>query len=78
MCNASLKDWSVIDIVQSIECSTLVTHGAFDEAAVAAIRPFLDKIPKVRRVVFEKSSHVPMFEERETYVQVMGDFLVEE
>lgn len=65
-------------MVHNIQCPTLVTHGAQDEAGYAAIRPFLDNIPNVQRVVFEKSSHVPMFEERERYVEVMGSFLTAE
>lgn len=75
VCTATLKDWSVVDIVHNIQCPTLVTHGAQDEAGYAAIRPFLDNIPNVQRAVFQKSSHVPMFEEREVYLEVIGSFL---
>ena len=37
--------------------------------------PFFEKIPKVRWVTLENSSHVGFFEERERYMESMGGFL---
>ena len=39
------------------------------------VQPFFDKIPKVKWSTFEKSSHVPMWEERERFMKVIQHFL---
>ena len=39
------------------------------------VQPFFFKIPKVKWVTFEKSSHVAMWEERERFLEVVGSFL---
>ena len=38
------------------------------------VQPFFDKIPKIKRQAFEKSSYVPMWEERGKYMEVVGHF----
>lgn len=39
------------------------------------MQPFFDKIPKVKWVTLENSSHLPMWEERERYIKVVENFL---
>jgi pimeloyl-ACP methyl ester carboxylesterase len=39
------------------------------------VKPFFDKIQKVKWVTLENSSHTPFFEERERYMQLVAEFL---
>ncbi len=39
------------------------------------IKPFLDEIPNNKWVKFKKSSHMAFYEERQTYIKVLADFL---
>ncbi|KAL5530947.1 hypothetical protein ACEPAG_3823 [Sanghuangporus baumii] len=71
----SLRNWTVIDKLGSITVETLIMNGVDDEAQDECMQPFFDKIPKVKWVRFEKSSHMPFYEERERYFEVLGSFL---
>ncbi|TFY75688.1 hypothetical protein EWM64_g8325 [Hericium alpestre] len=71
----TLKTWSVIDKLPTVRYPTLVMNGVHDEAQDECVRPFFERIPKVRWVQFAESSHVPFFEEKERYFSVLGDFL---
>ena len=39
------------------------------------VQPFFDKVCKVKRLTFGKSSRVPMWEERERCMEVVEHFL---
>jgi proline iminopeptidase len=58
------------------QCPTLVITGRYDMnvAPLTAWRIF-QAIPGARFSVFEKSGHLPYYEEPEKYVQVLGEFL---
>jgi L-proline amide hydrolase len=71
----SLKPWSVIDRLPGIAVPTLVVSGEFDEAMPLVWQPFLDQIPDVASHVFADASHMPHVEQREQFLQVVGDFL---
>ncbi|KAG6369584.1 Alpha/Beta hydrolase protein [Boletus reticuloceps] len=71
----TLKDWSCLDQIHTIDCPTLLTNGADDEAQDVAVQPFFTKIPKVRWVTFANSSHMAFFEERDRYFEIVGKFL---
>ena len=74
----SLKTWTVVDRLPQIEVPTLVLNGRYDEAQDVCVAPFFEKIPRVRWVTLEKSSHMAFVEERERYMQIVGDFLAQE
>ncbi|KAJ7837109.1 proline-specific peptidase [Mycena leptocephala] len=71
----TLKSWTVIEDLHKITMSTLIINGWFDEAQDISVVPFFEKIPRVKWVQFAESSHTPFFEEKERYLQVVGDFL---
>ena len=71
----TLRDWSVVDRVESIAVPTLLVSGAFDEATPATMQPFMDAIPDVRWETFAESSHMPHVEEEELFLSVVGAFL---
>ena len=74
-CIGSLRDWSVVDIVERITAPTLLASGRHDEATPATVQPFFDRIPDVRWEIFEESSHMPFVEEPEHYFDVVNEFL---
>ncbi|MBW4030027.1 MAG: proline iminopeptidase-family hydrolase [Acidobacteria bacterium] len=73
----TMKDWSVVERIDQIVAPTLLVSGRFDEATPAVVQPFMDKIPDVRWVIFEKSSHMPFVEEPQEYFSVVEAFLAE-
>jgi L-proline amide hydrolase len=71
----SIKDWQSKDRLGEISVPTLLTSGRYDEATPALQEPLRDGIPNCEWVLFEESSHMPFVEERERYMQVVGDWL---
>ena len=73
----SLKNWSAIEISHKIKVPTLLINGRFDEGQNSCVYPFFKEIPRVRWVTMDQSSHLPMFDERERYMEIIGEFLTE-
>ncbi|KAF2872025.1 Alpha/Beta hydrolase protein [Massariosphaeria phaeospora] len=73
----SLRDWEGWSKAHNIRAATLLINGRYDEAQDVCIKPWFKKIPKVKWVMFENSSHMAHWEERKRYIQVVGDFLME-
>jgi len=71
----SCKDWHVKDRLHEIGVPVLLVSGRHDEATPALQQVLLDGLPDARWVCFEESSHMPHVEERERYMQVVGEFL---
>jgi L-proline amide hydrolase len=74
-CIGTLREWSVVDRVHSINVPTLLLSGRYDEATPATVQPFFDHIGDVRWEIFENSSHMPFIEEPERYREVVESFL---
>jgi proline iminopeptidase len=70
-----LRDWDVTGRLPEINVPTLVTGGRHDEARPAHLAVLADRIAGAELVIFEDSSHMAFVEERERYIQVVGDFL---
>ncbi|KAI0719387.1 proline-specific peptidase [Cerioporus squamosus] len=62
----SLKDWTVVDDIHKINVPTLLLNGRYDEAQDSVV---------VKWYTFAESSHMPQYEERERFMQVVSDFL---
>lgn len=71
----TLKDWTVEDRLSEIDVPTLVLSGRYDEATPLVVKPFVDSIPDNRWVVFEQSSHMPHYEEREACMAELSAYL---
>jgi len=71
----SIKDWQAKDRLGGIEVPTLLTSGRYDEATPALQETLRAGIPNCEWVLFDESSHTPFVEERERYMQVVGDWL---
>ncbi|GJE88766.1 proline-specific peptidase [Phanerochaete sordida] len=74
----TLKTWDMIDRLHLISAPTLVINGADDEASDEVVGPLFQKIPRSKWVQFAKSSHTPFYEEKERFMQIVGDYLCEE
>jgi len=71
----SIKDWQSLDRLDEIDVPTLLVSGRYDEATPALQEELRAGIRGAEWVVFEESSHMPHVEERERYMQVVGDWL---
>ncbi len=73
----TMKDWTIEDRLPSIATPTLLISGRFDEATPEVVRPYVERVPGCRWVVFEQSSHMPHVEEKARCLTVVSDFLKE-
>jgi L-proline amide hydrolase len=73
----SLRGWDVRPRLHEIQVPTLVIRGRHDLSTEAISRTLLDGIPHAREVVLEDSSHTPVLEETDRYLDVVGGFLRE-
>jgi len=71
------KDWSSIDRLHLIENPTLLICGRYDEAAPEIQTPLLRGITNSTLHIFENSSHMPFWEERDLYMEVVESFISE-
>jgi L-proline amide hydrolase len=71
----SIKEWQSKDRLASIEVPTLLVSGRHDEATPALQEALQSGIPHAEWVLFADSSHMPHVEERERYMQVVGEWL---
>lgn len=71
----SLRYWDVTDRLPKIRVPTLITGGKYDEITPRVLRSIHRGIRGSKLVIFPHSSHLPMWEEREAYMRVVGAFL---
>ena len=71
----SIRDWQSKDRLGSIDVPTLIVSGLYDEAAPPLQEVLRDGIRGSEWVLLEESSHLSHLEERERYMQVVGDWL---
>jgi L-proline amide hydrolase len=71
----SIRDWQAKDRLHEIRVPTLLVSGRHDEATPALQQVLLEGIVGSEWICFEESSHMPHVEERERYMQVVGDWL---
>ena len=75
----SFKDWSSADRLGDIRAPTYVISGEHDEATPALQIPLVDGIraagTEVEQTVMAGCSHLPMWEQRDTYNSHVADWL---
>ncbi|KAF7353345.1 Proline-specific peptidase [Mycena sanguinolenta] len=70
--------WDISSRIRSMShISTLVINGEHDYMADSVCGPFFWGIDRVKWVKFANSSHTPHWEERECYVEVVNEFLIQ-
>jgi len=72
-----LRGWDVRDRLHEIDVPTLVVRGRHDMCTDAVAATLVGGIRNVREVVLEHSSHTPVLEETERYLDVVAAFLAE-
>lgn len=71
----SFTSWSVLDELGRIKTPVLVVSGRHDEAIPEIQREIVDGISGAEQFIFEDSSHMPFWEQRQDYMAVVDDFL---
>ncbi|UXY33157.1 proline iminopeptidase-family hydrolase [Streptomyces sp. HUAS TT20] len=71
----TLRDWSVVDRLASVDVPVLVVRGEHDEATVECVAPFAEFITGAQLRVFPESSHMPHVEEEAAFCHAVETFL---
>ncbi|MGH7642464.1 MAG: proline iminopeptidase-family hydrolase [Candidatus Dormibacteria bacterium] len=71
----SIKDWSVVDRLPLIKVPTLIASGQFDEATPAVQETLVLGIPGSEQVIFQNCSHLPFWEDPDSYLAVISEWL---
>jgi len=74
-CTGTLRDWDITSELGTIRVPTLITVGRFDEITPLVSREMQSRIKDSRLVVFQHSSHLAMWEEREKYIGILSNFM---
>ncbi len=70
-----LRAYDRVDRLREIKVPTLLASGRYDEATPGATTWYSSNLPGSTVRVFQKSSHLAMFEEQEEYVRTLREFM---
>ncbi len=73
----ALRGWDVRPRLHELDVPALVIRGRYDLSTEAIAATLVRGLPHAREVVFEESSHTPVLEETERYLEIVGEFLRE-
>jgi L-proline amide hydrolase len=71
----ALKGWDSRDRLPEIDVPTLVVRGHYDMCTAPIAAELVAGIRGAREVVLDESSHTPVMEETDRYLEVFGDFM---
>jgi proline-specific peptidase len=71
----ALRGWDLRPRLGEIEVPALVARGGYDMCTEPIAATLLAGLPNAREVVFEESSHMPVLEETDRYLEVVEAFL---
>ena len=71
----ALKGWDTRERLREIDAPTLVVRGRYDMCTEPIAAELVKGIPGAHEVVLEHSSHTPVLEETDRYLEVVGEFL---
>ncbi|MFL6011689.1 MAG: proline iminopeptidase-family hydrolase [Gaiellaceae bacterium] len=71
----TLKGWDTRQRLHEIDVPTLVVRGRYDMCTEPIARELVERIPNAREIVLEQSSHTPVLEETDRYLEVVGSFM---
>jgi proline iminopeptidase len=74
-CPGNLRDFDRTAVLQEIKVPTLFTCGRYDLITPETTEGYSSQIKGAQFVIFEKSAHMTMNEEPDTYVKIIRDFL---
>ena len=73
----ALRGWDVRPRLHELDVPALVIRGRYDLSTETIAATLVRGLPQAREVIFEESSHTPVLEETERYLEVVGGFLRE-
>ncbi len=73
----TIKDWDVTDQLWRIRVPTLIITGKYDEVTPNVAELMHRNIKNSRLIMFENSSHMPMWEEKKKYLDTVKNFVYE-
>jgi proline-specific peptidase len=73
----ALRGWDTHDRLHEIDIPTLVIRGRYDMCTEPIAAELVNGIRGARLEVFEESSHTPVLEESDRYLEVVGSFMRE-
>lgn len=68
-------EWWIDDQIHLLDVPALLINGEFDYMTDEVCGPYFWKMDKVKWIKFMESSHTPMWEEREKYIDAVRNFL---
>ena len=71
----ALRDWDVRPRLHEIDVPTLVIRGRYDLCTDAIAATLVNGIRGAREVVLEESSHTPVLEETDRYLDIVSEFI---
>jgi L-proline amide hydrolase len=71
----SIRDWQVTGRLHEITVPALLVSGRHDEAGLPLQQTLLNGLNTAELTVFGDSSHMPHWEERDRYMEVVGSWL---
>ena len=71
----NLKNWDITARLPEIKVPTLVTVGRYDEVTPRVAETIHKGIAGSKLVVFEKSGHLTMWDEKEGYLKTLREFI---
>jgi proline iminopeptidase len=74
-CLGSLRYWDITDQLHKISVPTLITTAKYDEVSPNVAMSMHREIKGSKLATFQKSAHLPMWDEREKYLKVVRTFL---
>jgi L-proline amide hydrolase len=73
----AIRGWDVRDRLGDIDLPTLVIRGRHDMCTEPIAATLVEGIPNAREVVLEESSHTPVLEETDRYLETVSAFMWE-
>ncbi|TKA64979.1 hypothetical protein B0A49_11441, partial [Cryomyces minteri] len=67
--------WDITDRLKNIQAPTLLINGYYDEATDSVSEPYFREVPHIKWFTFAESSHMPHWEERDRFMEVVSGFL---
>ena len=70
----ALKGWDIGDRLHELDVPTLVVRGMYDMCTEPIAAALVEGIRGAREVVLEQSSHTPVLEETDRYLEAVSTF----
>lgn len=75
VCSGISRHWDITEELHRIRVPCLITCGKYDEITPKVAREIQERIKGSSLVVFQKSAHLTMWEERHKYIQTLRKFI---